>query len=129
MREEDEPSLPDGTISFGNRAGTISRSVPTGTGLDHQCFENLPEGDYTISIAIPKGYNSTDRTYYELTLKGGDQTYLNFGAQANSDTQANEPEIPPKEGERSPILGIIGAVFLLLGVGVAVFAARLLRSG
>ena len=128
LRQEDEPSIPDGALSFGNRAGTISEAVITGIGLEPSCFPELPEGEYTISVAVPKGYNTTTTTSYELNLHAGETIYVNFGAQANSQTIAEEPEIPAKEGARSPILGIIGGLFLLLGAGVALFAGRMLRS-
>ncbi|MEW5871204.1 MAG: LysM peptidoglycan-binding domain-containing protein [Chloroflexota bacterium] len=128
IRQEEEPSIPDGAISFGNRAGTISKSAKTGSGLEHQCFDDLPEGEYTISIAVPEGYNATTKTSEELILGPGDITYLNFGAQANSQTLAEAPTLPVQEGQRSPLLGIVGALFLLLGVGVALFAGRILRS-
>jgi LysM repeat protein len=128
IRQEDEPSIPEGAISFGNRAGTVSQAVTTGSGLDPTCFKDLPEGEYTISVAVPKGYNSTTTTSYELALHGGDSTYVNFGAQANSETLAEAPVIPATEGTRSPILGIIGGLFLALGVVVAIFAGRILRG-
>lgn len=128
IRQEDEPSIPGGAISFGNRAGTVSEAVTTGDGLDPICFENKPEGEYTISVAVPEGYNSTTTSSYELVLRGGDNTYVNFGAQANSETIAEAPAIPATEGTRSPILGIIGGLFLALGVVVAIFAGRILRG-
>jgi LysM repeat protein len=128
IRQDDEASIPDGAISFGNRAGSVSENTTSGIGLDPQCFELLPEGDYTISVAVPEGYNSTTQTSFEVTLNAGDTVYLNFGAQANSQTLAGAPTIPAPEGGRSPLLGIIGGLFLLLGVGVAVYAARIYRS-
>jgi LysM repeat protein len=128
IRQESEPSIPEGAISFNNRAGTVSQAVTTTAGEKHQCFPDLPEGTYTISVAVPEGYNPTTETDYEMPLKGGDETYINFGAQANSQTLAEAPVIPAPEGQRSPILGIIGGLFLLAGVGVAIFASRLLRG-
>ncbi|OGO35536.1 MAG: hypothetical protein A2W35_21495 [Chloroflexi bacterium RBG_16_57_11] len=128
IRQESEPSIPGGAISFGNRTGTVSQAVNTTAGEEHQCFQELPEGTYTISVAVPAGYNPTTETDYETPLKAGDETYINFGAQANSQTLAEAPVIPPTEGSRSPILGIVGGLFLLAGVGVAVFATRLLRG-
>ena len=129
IRQETEASIPDGAISYGNRSGSISESKTTGAGLDPMCSEKpLPEGDYTISVAVPAGYNPTTQTSYEVTLKAGDQTYVNFGAQANSQTQAEAPAIPAQEGTRSPLLGIVGALFLLAGAGVAFFAMRSMRS-
>jgi len=129
IRQEDEASIPDGAISFGNSAGSVSESASTGLGLDPLCFEQLPEGDYTISVAVPEGYNPTSQNSYELALNAGDITYVNFGAQANTQTLAEAPAIPAPEGGRSPLLGIIGALFLLIGAGVAVLAARTLRGG
>jgi LysM repeat protein len=129
IRQESEPSIPDGAISYSNRSGSVSESKTTGVGLDPICSEKpLPEGDYTISVAVPAGYNPTTQTSYQITLKAGDQTYVNFGAQANSQTQAEAPAIPAQEGTRSPLLGIFGALFLLAGAVVAFFAMRTLRS-
>ncbi len=129
IREESEPSIPDGAISFGNRAGTVSQSATSVAGLDPKCFEDLPEGNYTITVAIPVGYNPTTGTTSEITLKAGNEVYINFGAQANSETLAQAPAIPPPEGGRSPLLGILGALFLLAGLAAAVFAGRLLKKG
>jgi LysM repeat protein len=128
IRQETEASIPAGAISFGNPKGSVSQSANTGAGLEPQCFDNLPEGDYTISVAVPEGYNATTQTSYEIVLKAGDQTYVNFGAQANSQTLAEAPAIPAQEGTRSPLLGIVGIVFLLAGGAVAFFAFRTLRT-
>ncbi len=128
IRQEDEPSIPDGAISFGNRVGTVSKTVPSGSGTEYQCFQELPEGEYTVSVAVPGGYNPTTETSYEFELVANDQLYINFGAQANSQTQAEEGSLPPEEGKRSPVLGIVGGLFLLAGIGVAIFAGRMLRS-
>jgi LysM repeat protein len=128
LREESEPSIPDGAISYSNRSGSVSASKTTVAGLDPMCSEKLPEGDYTISVAVPEGYNPTTQTSYQISLKAGDQTYVNFGAQANSQTQAEAPAIPAQEGTRSPLLGILGGLFLLAGAVVAFFAMRTLRT-
>ena len=128
IRQDNEPSIPNGAISFGNRAGTVSQTTTTGAGEEHQCFENLPEGNYTISVALPEGYNPTTATDAETKLSAGEQFYINFGAQANSQALAEAPTIPATEGSRSPLLGIIGGLFLLAGVGVAIFAGRMLRG-
>lgn len=128
IRQEGETSLPGGQISFANRTGTASQTSPTIAGEEPQCFRDLPEGVYTISVAIPEGYNPTTSTSYDLELKSDDESYINFGAQANSETQAENQLVPAPEGGRSPILGIVGAVFLLAGAGIALFATRLMRG-
>lgn len=129
IRQEEEASIPDGAISISEKSGEVSETTPTGVGLDPQCFEDLPEGFFTISIAVPEGYNATTETSYELELNPGDETYINFGAQANAETLAESQVVPAPEGGRSPILGIVGGLFLVAGVVVALLAARLIRGG
>jgi LysM repeat protein len=128
IRQENEPSIPDGAISVSNKIGSVSETIPTVIGLEPQCFEEQPEGEYTISVAVPEGYNPTTESSYELELNGGDETFVNFGAQANAETLADAQVLPAPEGGRSPILGIVGGLFLLAGAVVAIFAARLMRS-
>jgi hypothetical protein len=99
--------------------------VTTQAGTEHQCFNDLPEGEYTITIAVPEGYNPTTNNTEEVLLNAGDTTYLNFGAQINSENEV----IPVTEGGKSPLLGIVGGLFLIAGIGVAIFAGRMLRGG
>jgi len=126
IRQEEETSIPGGAISVNNRSGSVSETTQTGGGLDPFCFEELPEGEYTISVAIPAGYNPTTVTNYALRLNAGDETFIDFGAQANTEAAIEAPT--PTGSGRSPLLGIIGGLFLLAGIGVAVFASRLMRS-
>jgi hypothetical protein len=60
-------------------------------------------------------------------LNAGDESYLDFGAQANSETLAQAPA--PTGSGNSPILGIVGGLLLLAGLGLAIFAGRLLKVG
>ena len=126
IRQEEEPSIPDGQISVSNRSGSISLTAETTNSSEHHCFEELPEGDLNISVAVPSGYNATTSTNTALALKAGDETYLDFGAQANSVTLSEAP-VPSGDG-RSPLLGILGGLFLVFGVGLAIFAGRLLKG-
>jgi hypothetical protein len=127
LRQEEEPSLPGGAININNRQGDIAITEPSQSGVDPQCYTDLPEGEYTISIAIPEGYNQTTINSFTLRLKAGDETYLDFGAQVNS-VKAAEAPAPTSQGGRSPLLGILGALFLLAGIGLALFAGRLVRG-
>ena len=61
-------------------------------------------------------------------VKAGDNTYLSFGAQANTETLAETTLIPSTPG-KSPLFGILGGVLLLVGVGLAIYANFLRRSG
>jgi LysM repeat protein len=126
LRQEEELSIPGGAISINNRTGSVSFTADTTPGDLPECFEELPEGEYNITVAVPEGYNPTTQSSYSLELNAGDETYLDFGGQVNSETIVEAPE--PEQESRSPLLGIIGAVLLLAGVGVAIFAARLMRG-
>jgi LysM repeat protein len=127
LRQESEPSIAGGAISINNRAGSVSMTADSDSGTEHQCFKELPEGEYTISVAVPTGYNATTNSTFTLPLKAGDETYIDFGAQPNSQKLAEEPVLPA-EGSKSPLLGIIGGLFLLAGAVVAIFAVRLLKK-
>lgn len=126
IRQEEEPSIPGGAININNRSGSVSQTAQTDSGLDPHCFEDLPEGDYSVSVAIPEGYNPTTVTNYTLRLNAGDETFLDFGAQANTQTVVESPA--PTGSGRSPLLGIVGGLFLLVGAGLAFFASRLLKT-
>jgi LysM repeat protein len=127
LRQEAEPSIPGGAININNRAGSVSMTADSDSGEEHKCFKELPEGEYTISVAVPTGYNATTNSTYTVPLKASDETYIDFGAQPNSQKLAEEPVLPT-EGNKSPLLGIIGGIFLLAGAVIAIFAARLLKK-
>lgn len=127
LREEEEPSIPKGAISITERSGRASKTAETPTGLDPVCFNDLPEGSYNVSIAVPDGYNPTTSMNSAVELKAGDETYLDFGAQANTSTLASAPTL--QGSGKSPILGIAGILLLVAGIGLGVFAGRLVRTG
>lgn len=126
IRQENEPSIPGGAISISNRAGSVSETVETAAGTDPHCFGELQEGDYTITVGVPAGYNPTTTTTYALELNAGDETFLGFGAQTSTATELQEPE--QESGSQSILLGLVGGLFLLAGVGLAVFGTRLMRG-
>jgi LysM repeat protein len=126
IRQENEASIPGGAISVSNRSGSVSLSVDTQPGLEPDCFEEVPEGEFAVTVAVPPGYNATTSTTFSIKLFGGDVTYLDFGAQANSETLAEAPT-PTGEG-RNPWMGILGGLLLVVGVGFGIFASRLLRG-
>ena len=126
IRQEEEVSVPGGAISLGNISGSFAETIDTESGEEHTCFPDLPEGKYNISVAIPDGYNATTVGNFELELRAGDETYLNFGIQQNTEAVAEAPT--PTGNGRSPVLGIVGGLFLLLGIGLALFANRILKG-
>jgi hypothetical protein len=125
MRQGTEASIPGGAFSISSRSGAYSTTADTFPGFDYQCFENLLEGEYSISIAPPEGFNPTTRMSYSIDVKAGEKHYIDFGAQMNSEKVA---EMPAPQGEgQSPLLGVVGGVFLLAALVMAGFAWRMLR--
>jgi len=115
-----EPTIAGGAVSLTSLTGTYSQTLTTLAGLDPVCFTDVPEGTYTVSAAVPDGYNPTTSLTFQLTEKPGDQTSVSFGAQ--SKTQASQAG---GGGAKSPLLGIIGAVLLLGGLGLGIYAFRM----
>jgi len=117
--EGTEPTIQGGAVSLTGLTGVFSETLNTQAGLDPVCFTEVPEGKYTVSAAIPDGFNPTTDTSYELSVKPGDLAYVSFGAQsAGQSSQANNA------GGKSPLLGILGAILLLGGVGIGIYAFR-----
>jgi hypothetical protein len=119
-RQMEELQLPGGAISLVNSIGTINLTGTTTSAADPACFNDLPAGDYNLSVAVPEGYNPTTNTSAPITLLPGDQSTLNFGAQAGS---LLNPGGVGGTG-RNPLLGIAGLVLVLAGGGMAFFIWR-----
>lgn len=125
-RQEEEVSIPEGAISVSDRSGEVNFTEPTTSGFEAFCFEDLMQGEYTVSVAVPEGYNPTTVLNYTLELEPGTETYLDFGAQVSS---AVEQEAAAAGGSsRSLLLGIAGGVLLLGGIGLAVYATLIGRT-
>lgn len=140
MRQETEPSIPDGEISVSNRLGSVSLTGKTVSGgiatnilnptpqeRGYTCFDQLQQGEYLVSVAAPEGYNRTTSLNMAINLEAGQTTQIAFGAQADSELQAQN-EIIPESPQKSPIMGIIGGIFLLGGIVLGVYAALLRRA-
>ena len=128
INEGVETAIAGGAISVNERNGKIAETNTTNA-TDEICLEDLPEGDYTISVAVPEGYNATMRTSVELKLTAGDTTKVDFGAQI-SGTVLEEPGNPsaPQNTNKSPILGVFGALIVIAGVVFGVYALRLQKK-
>jgi hypothetical protein len=123
LRQEEELSIPGGQISINDRSGEVSLTDETTNGAEPQCFEELPEGNYNITVAIPDGYNPTTVLNYALKLEPGSETHIDFGAQVSSEVVVESQT--PSGGSPSPMIGIVGVLFLLGGIGLGIFAGRL----
>ncbi|MBM3151278.1 MAG: LysM peptidoglycan-binding domain-containing protein [Chloroflexi bacterium] len=113
-----EPVIAGGAVSLTGLSGGYSRTLDTLPGLDPVCFSDVPEGEYTVSAAVPDGYNPTTVLSNSITVTAGDTTLVAFGAQYGSQPQVEEG------GGRSPLLGVLGALLLLGGFGLGFYAWR-----
>ncbi len=121
-----EEPIAGGQISVADITGAVSQTGTTEATLDVNsewvptCFENIPEGQYNISVAIPEGYNATTSLNYPLTLAAGNTDYLNFGAQPGTRLQ------PSAAGEsRSLWLGLFGGLLIVAGIGMGFYFLRI----
>lgn len=132
LRQETEFGISGGAASVSERTGLASRTDTTraevGTEGDPiaTCFEELPLGEYTVSVAAPQGYNPTTALSATIQLNPGDATTLNFGAQAGSSSGFGA--LTPEEGGRSPLMGLLGIVLLLSGAGLGFYTWQMSRS-
>ena len=128
MRQATEGAIADAAISLTNLDGTYSQNLtsvinPDSTAYQGMCFENVPPGKYNVSAAAPDGYNPTINLTTSVEVIPGDVAYVDFGAQLKTANETNNPSKGP-----SPLLGVIGAVFLLGGIGLGIYAWRILRK-
>lgn len=120
LAEELELSIAGGAVSITDREGEVSLTGETTADPEPLCFSELAEGEYNISVAPPEGYNPTTAMNYPLTLRAGDRSILDFGAQLSSEAQP----LTPSEGGRSPVMAIVGGIMVLGGIGLAVYFWR-----
>jgi hypothetical protein len=125
--DDAEYAMPGGEVSLVGKDGTFSK-----TGATHEdpvnplCFEEVKEGEYTVSIAVPQDYNPTTFTSRTFKLRAGDTSILDFGAQI-SRKNVLEP-IQPVEQTQIPIFGILGVVLILGGIGLGIYLRRWLKQ-
>ena len=117
--ESSETAIIDGAISITDRSGQVSLTGKTSSSMEEPtCFEEIEQGDYNVSVAVPEGYNATTQLNRAFQLAAGDSSTIDFGAQLSS----SAAPIPVEEGGRSPLLAILGGLILMAGVGIAIFA-------
>jgi hypothetical protein len=126
MHQESEPSIPGGEISISDRSAQVSLTETTTTSVDPICFEELSEGDYNISVAVPDDYNPTTVLNYLLAMEPGATTSIGFGAQLSTEALVEAPA--PAGGGSSPMLGILGGLIIASGLGLGFYASRLGKS-
>jgi len=133
-RSEDEFYMAGGVANLNNREGTFSETVETFSGdpalyevEDLPCFQNVPEGEYNLSMGIPNDYNATTSLNYPLSVTAGDTVIVDFGAQPGSAAATNED--PNPSANRSPLLLAAGFLLLAGGLALAFFFIRSRQNG
>ncbi len=118
---DQEYPIADGAISVTDKENRISENKTTLWDAPSICFEELPEGEYNISVAPPQGYNPTSNMNYALVLKGGQTSLINFGAQKSSEAPVEVPggEEPGNTG--NIVLGVVGILLVLVGIGLGFY--------
>jgi len=117
MVDGDETALAGGEISVSSKAGDFAQTAKTNSDGTAVCFNDINEGEYTISIAIPEGYNATTDQNYTDLLKAGDTSTVNFGAQESS-----RINIGSGGSGGSILLAIVGGLILIAGLGIGLYA-------
>jgi hypothetical protein len=120
LRQSSEVVIAGGAVSIAGSSGQFSEVRETAAGTEATCFENVPEGTYTLNAAAPDGYFATTRQSYQLAVQANDQIYVDFGAQ-KGDIVIDVPGAVPNEGGSS-WLGVAGGVLLLLGLGLGIYS-------
>ena len=117
--EGTEPIVMGGAISVTGMDNTYSRTMNSLAGLDPVCFDDVPAGKFTVSAAVPDGFNATTVLAFEIEVDPGDSVYVNFGSQLKVETS---PEV---DRNVSPWMGVFGGLLLLAGIGLGVYAWRM----
>lgn len=122
--DEDEIPLEGGQVSVVDLLGVVFGEHTTDDALEGHCFEDIENGDYTVSAAVPPEYNSTTVMNIAITLNPGDIKHIEFGAQ-RSGMEGTSPV--DAGGERSTLLGAIGLVILVSAGLLGYYAWRINR--
>jgi SdrD B-like domain/LysM domain len=128
LRQATEGAIAGAAISLTSLDGKYSQTLTSAINADAtvyqgMCFANVPPGKYSVSAAAPEGYNPTIYLTASVDIIPGDVAYVDFGAQAKAVSVPTSPSKSP-----SPLLGIIGAALLLVGIGLGAYTWRMLRK-
>lgn len=127
--DEGEPALQGGQVSVVALTGDLvgeytTEALDLELAPDGYCFEELSNGDYNVSAAVPPNHNATTGLNVPVTLNPGEIKYLQFGAQPNSALGGSSGD---QGGGRSTLLGLVGVILLVAAGSLAYYAARMSR--
>ena len=119
---DQEYPIADGAISVTDKDNRISETKNTVWDSTSVCFEDIPEGEYNISVAPPQGYNPTSNMNYALTLHAGQNSKINFGAQQSSEAPADQTGTEePGQNSGNVFLAVLGVILVLAGIVLGVY--------
>jgi hypothetical protein len=132
LRQTTEGAIAGAAISLTSADGKYSQTQtsvinPDATAYQGICFTKVPPGKYSVSAAAPDGYNPTINLTTSLAVIPGDVDYVDFGAQPKVGAAVTTTTTTPAK-KSSPLLGIAGAAFLLVGIGLGVYSWSTLRK-
>lgn len=118
-RDTGEELLGGGAVSITEplRGESLTGSTLQGQSL---CFSELLAGNYNLSVAVPEGFNNTTANTASVSMKAGDTTIVNFGAQQTAETLFQEEEQQVSGGGNS-LLALAGGAMLLAGGGLGIY--------
>jgi len=130
MRETTELPLAGGAVSITSLTGDISRTLNTTASEDPLCEEVL-EGKYSISMAIPSGYNPTVAMTSEIQVQAGEQVILEYGAQISTKAPEEPAGGQDQQGgsNNNLMLVLMGGLFVALGIGLGGYILFTRRAG
>jgi LysM repeat protein len=128
LHQPSEIAIAGAAVSLTSLNGSFSQTLttvnnPDATAYQGTCFSGVPMGKYNVSAAAPDGYNPTINMTSTVEITAGDTIYIAFGAQPKSN-----PDNGGTSKSVSPLLGIVGAAFLLAGIGLGVYVISALRK-
>jgi LysM repeat protein len=123
--DDDEVPLEGGQVSVVDLLGVVFGEHTTDDDPEGYCFEDIENGEYTVSAAVPPEYNSTTIMNIAITLNPGDIKHIEFGAQ-RSGVEGTSPA--DGGGGTSTLLGAIGLVILVSAGFLGYYAWRLNRK-
>jgi LysM repeat protein len=128
LRQTTESAIAGAAISLTSLDGAYSQTLtttinPDTTAYQGMCFANVPMGKYNVSAAAPEDFNPTSNLTSRMEVTPGDTIYIDYGAQKRSTNEGI-----PSQRSLSPILGILGAILLLAGIGIGIYAWSTLRN-
>lgn len=123
--DDGELPLEGGQVSLIEASGTLAGEHTSGPEPEGYCFENIEGGDYNVSAAVPAEYNPTTAMTVPIQIRAGDIKHVEFGAQPSA---ANGGELDSQGSGQSALLGLAGAVLLIVSGGLGYYALRMSRS-